>query len=233
MSDRSVGRGDVAVVSGAAGALGRAIVAALRARDACVIAVDRVADDMAELDANVRREVADVTAASSVDDLFKRVVHEHGRVDVVVHTVGAFRPGGIVDSTEDDWQLLVDVNLSGAWWMSRAAARVMQPAGRGSIVHVGARNGVDALPGAAAYGVTKAALVHLTRVLDSELRGSGVRVNAVLPGVIDTPANRAVLSAETMKRAVSPDAIAKVIAFLAGDDAAPVSGAVIPVYGTG
>lgn len=225
--------GSVAVVSGAAGALGRAIVTALLEQGTGVVAVDRSPDALAELDPAVTRETADVTDASSVDMLFKRVLHERGRVDVVVHTVGAFRSGSIVDSTDDDWQSLLDVNLSGAWWMSRAAARVMQPAARGSIVHVAARNGIDALPGAAAYGVTKAGLVHLTRVLDSELRRSGVRVNAVVPGVIDTPANRAALSAETMQHAVAPDAIAKVIAFLASDDAAPVSGAVIPVYGTG
>ena len=232
MSGQGDESGPVAIVTGAAGALGHAIVTELRARDACIIAVDRVADDMAQLDPDIKRHTADVTDASSVNDLFEHVVREHGRVDVVVHTVGGFRPGSIVESSEDDWQSLIDVNLTGAWWISRAAARAMQPAGRGSIVHVGARNGVEVVPGAAAYGVTKAALVHLTRTLDSELRRSGVRVNAVIPGVIDTPANRAALSAETMQRAVAPAAIARVIAFLTSDDAAPVSGAVIPVYGT-
>lgn len=231
MSQTPTNPGAVAVVSGAAGVLGRAIVTELRARGARVIAVDRATDG--DGDPDVRRETADVTDATSVDDLFNRVIQEYGRIDVVVHSVGAFRAGGIVDSSEDDWQLMLDLNLTGAWWMSRAAARVMQQAGSGSIVHIGARNSVDALPGAAAYGVTKAALVHLTRVLDSELGGSGVRVNAVLPGVIDTPANRAALSAGAMRRAVSPQAIAKVIAFLASEDAAPVSGAVIPVYGSG
>jgi NAD(P)-dependent dehydrogenase (short-subunit alcohol dehydrogenase family) len=213
--------------------LGRAIVSELHAGGARVVAVDRATDGDMDGGDGIRHETADVTDATSVDDLFKRVIHEHGRVDIVVHAVGAFRAGGIVDSTEDDWQVMLDLNLTGAWWMSRAAARVMQQAGGGSIVHIGARNSVDVLPGAAAYGVTKAALAHLTRVLDSELRGSGVRVNAVLPGVIDTPANRAALSAGTMRRAVSPQAIAKVIVFLASEAAAPVSGAVIPVYGTG
>lgn len=231
MSETPTNLGAVAIVSGAAGVLGRAIVTELRACGARVIAVDRTTDGDGDLD--VRRETADVTDATSVDDLFNRVIQEHGRIDVVVHSVGAFRAGGIVDSSEEDWQLMVDLNLTGAWWMSRAAARVMQQAGSGSIVHIGARNSVEALPGAAAYGVTKAALAHLTRVLDSELRGSGVRVNAVLPGVIDTPANRTALSTGAMRRAVSPQAIAKVIAFLASEDAAPVSGAVIPVYGTG
>ena len=232
MSGPSIHEETVAIVSGAAGALGRAIVAALRERGIRVVAVDRTVDDADQPDPGLTWESADVTDAAGVDELFERTMREQGRLDVVVHTVGAFRSGAIVDAAEDDWQLLLDVNLTGAWWISRAAARVMQAAGHGSIVHIGARNGIEALPGAAAYGVTKAALVHLTRVLDSELRRSGVRVNAVVPGVIDTPANRAVLSPETMQRAVAPEAIAKVIAFLVSDEAAPVSGAVIPVYGT-
>lgn len=223
--------GGVAVVSGAAGALGSAIVAELLARGMTVVAVDRRIDGNAE--PGLTWHEVDVSDPTGVDALLKRVVDDHGRLDVVVHTVGTFRPGAAVDAAEEDWQLLLDVNLTGAWWVSRAAARVMKDAGRGSIVHIGARNGVEPTPGAAAYGVTKGALIHLVRVLDSELRKAGVRVNAVVPGVIDTPANRAVLSEQTMARAVSPAAIAKVIAFLVGDDAEPVSGAVIPVYGAG
>jgi len=221
----------VSVVTGAAGGLGRAVVGALLARGDRVVAVDRIVGDAGE-QPGLSWESADLTDAASVDELFARIIQDHGRMDVVVHTVGAFRGASIGESAQDDWPFLLDLNLTAAWWVSRAAARTMQPAGRGSIVHIGARNGVEALSGSAAYGVTKAALIHLTRVLDSELRRSGVRANAVVPGLIDTPANRAALSPETMARAVSPEAIAKVIAFLTGEDAAPVTGAVIPVYGT-
>jgi NAD(P)-dependent dehydrogenase (short-subunit alcohol dehydrogenase family) len=83
----------------------------------------------------------------------------------------------------------------------------------------------------AAYGLSKAALSHLVRILDLELRPHGIRVNAVAPQLIDTAANRAAFPAELLARAVSPEAIANVIAFLAGDLAAPVSGAIIPAYG--
>ena len=221
------------MVTGASGALGQAVVSALCDRGEHVIAVDRSIDLMETVDSRGHRQAADLTDPAGVDDVFARVLSDHPQIDAVIHTVGMFRGGGIVDSEPEDFRTVMDVNLATAWWVSRAAARLMHRAGGGAIVHIGARNGVEPLAGAAAYGVSKAAVVHLIRVLDAELRGHGVRVNAVLPGLIDTAANRAALSAEVMRRAVSPDAIAKVIAFLTGPDALPVTGAIVPVYGAG
>jgi NAD(P)-dependent dehydrogenase (short-subunit alcohol dehydrogenase family) len=107
----------------------------------------------------------------------------------------------------------------------------MRPQGSGAIVHVTARPGLEPSGGMAAYGVSKAALVHLTRILDLELRPHGIRVNAVAPQLLDTPVNRGIFPAETMAHAVAPEAIADVIAFLVSDAAAPVSGAILPAYG--
>ena len=221
----------VAVVTGASGALGQAVVSALCERGDHVIAVDRSVDLMESVDSRGHRQAADLTDPAGVDDVFARVLSDHPQIHAVIHTVGMFRGGAIVDSEPADFGTVMEVNLGTAWWVSRAAARHMESVGGGSIVHVGARNGVEPVAGAAAYGVSKAAVVHLIRVLDAELRSHGVRVNAVLPGLIDTAANRAALSPEVMSRAVSTDAIAKVIAFLTGPDAAPVTGAIIPVYG--
>ena len=103
--------------------------------------------------------------------------------------------------------------------------------GKGSIVHVSARPAADPTAGLAAYSLSKAALSHLVRILDLELRPHGIRVNAVAPQLIDTAANRATFPAELLTHAVRPEAIANVIAFLAGDLAAPVSGAIVPAYG--
>jgi NAD(P)-dependent dehydrogenase (short-subunit alcohol dehydrogenase family) len=107
----------------------------------------------------------------------------------------------------------------------------MRQRGSGAIVHVTARPGIEPAGGMAAYSVSKAALAHLTRTLDIELRPQGIRVNAVAPQLLDTPANRASLPAEVMANAVAPEAIADVIAFLVSDRAAVVSGAVLPAYG--
>ena len=126
---------------------------------------------------------------------------------------------------------MLAVNLEVPWWVSQAAARHMRERGAGSIVHVAARDGIEPVAGAAAYGVSKAALVHLIRVLDVELRPAGIRVNAVVPKLIDTPANRANFPAAVMEKAVAPTAIGEVIAFLAGDESAPISGAIVPVFG--
>jgi len=122
---------------------------------------------------------------------------------------------------------MMDVNLGPALWLSQAVAPHMERQGSGAIVHVAARPGLEPSGGMAAYSLSKAALVQLTRVLDVELRPKGIRVNAVAPQVIDTPANRAAFPPELLTQAVAPEAIA----FLVSDAAAPVSGAILPAYG--
>jgi NAD(P)-dependent dehydrogenase (short-subunit alcohol dehydrogenase family) len=99
-------------------------------------------------------------------------------------------------------------------------------------VHVTARPAIDPTAGLAAYSLSKAALSHLVRILDLELRPHGIRVNAVAPQLIDTAVNRTLFPAEVLAHAVAPEAVANVIAFLAGDLAAPVSGAIVPAYGS-
>jgi NAD(P)-dependent dehydrogenase (short-subunit alcohol dehydrogenase family) len=219
------------VVTGGGGALGTAVVERFLADGAAVIAVDRDLDVLERLDSAVHKAAANLTDPDEVEAAFDRIVQERGTPTAVVHTVGAFRDGSAIDSEVGDYRMLQSVNVDTAWWVSRAAGRRMAAAGGGALVHIGARQGVEPMPGAAAYSVSKAALVHLVRVLSAEWRPSRVRVNCLLPGVIDTAANRAVMSADAMTRAVTPAAIAEVITFLTGAAAAPISGAVIPVYG--
>ena len=111
---------------------------------------------------------------------------------MLVNTIGTFRPGDALSTTPEMLRLMIDVNLGPALWLSQAVAPHMQQLGSGAIVHVAARQGIEPSGGMAAYGVSKAALVHLTRILDIELRPHGIRVNAVAPQLLDTPANRAI-----------------------------------------
>jgi NAD(P)-dependent dehydrogenase (short-subunit alcohol dehydrogenase family) len=221
----------VAIVAGAGGELGRATAMALDAGGRSVVAVDRNERGLHDLPDGVRREVVDTTDPAVAAKLIDQIAAEVGPPAVLVNTLGAFRPGGALATTPETLRLMLDVNLAPALWLSQAVAPHMQRQGSGVIVHVTARQGLEPTGGMAAYSVSKAALIHLTRTLDIELRPQGIRVNAVAPQLLDTATNRATFPAEVMAHAVAPEAIAAVIAFLASDAAAPVSGAILPAYG--
>jgi NAD(P)-dependent dehydrogenase (short-subunit alcohol dehydrogenase family) len=221
----------VAVVAGGGGALGQATAVALSARGLTVVAVDRNERGLADLPDDIRREVADATDPAAAKRLIDRIAGETGPPDVLVNTIGAFRLADALSTTPETLQLMLDVNLGPALWLSQAVAPHMRQQGSGAIVHVTARPGLEPAGGMAAYSISKAALVHLTRILDIELRPQGIRVNAVAPQLLDSPANRATFPAEALAHATAPAAIAEVIAFLVSDAAAPVSGAVLPAYG--
>jgi NAD(P)-dependent dehydrogenase (short-subunit alcohol dehydrogenase family) len=221
----------VAIVTGAGGAVGKATVAALAAAGHTVVGVDRNEHGMSDLPAGVRREVADTTDPAAAKAVIDRIAAEVGPPHALVNTIGAFRLGDTLSTTPELLRLMIDVNLGPAVWLSQAVAPHMQQQGSGAIVHMAARPGIEPAGGMAAYSVSKAALVHLTRTLDIELRPQGIRVNAIAPQLIDTPANRASLPAEVIATAVAPDAVAGVIAFLVSDAGAPVSGAILPAYG--
>jgi NAD(P)-dependent dehydrogenase (short-subunit alcohol dehydrogenase family) len=197
---------DVALVCGGRGALGSAIVETLRARGDEVVVADK--DDV------------DLTDPAAVEGFWDRLVT---RPRWVVNAAGGFRPGSVADSEPDDLHFLTRLNFETAWWSCRAAARRL-PEG-GGIVNVAARSALSGGAGSAAYSVTKAAVVRLTQVLALELAERRIRVNAVLPALIDTPANRAA----GISGGTPPADIAYTIAFLLSDRAQAITGAVVPV----
>jgi NAD(P)-dependent dehydrogenase (short-subunit alcohol dehydrogenase family) len=221
----------VAIVTGAGGQLGRATAGALAGAGYSVTGVDRSEQGLAELPAGIRREQGDATDPVAARSLIDRIAAAAGPPEVLVNTIGAFRLGEVAAATPEDLTVMMGVNLGAALWLSQAVAPYMREAGKGSIVHVSARPAADPTAGLAAYSLSKAALSHLVRILDVELRPHGIRVNAVAPQLIDTTANRAAFPAEVLAHAVQPEAVANVIAFLAGDLAAAVSGAIVPAYG--
>jgi len=219
------------VVTGAAGALGRAVVAEFRARALDVVALDVAGEALDEVGSQdgVHPVAADLADRDAVHAAWQ-AVDEVTLPVALVALAGGFTPGSLADLDEATLDRLWRTNVVSLLWCCQAAAPRIAKAGGGAIVTVGSKT---ALGGAAplAHATTKAAVIRVTELLAEELRGSGVRVNAVLPSVIDTPANRTWMSADLAARAVAPSAIAKVIAFLCSEDAAPISGASIPVFG--
>ena len=221
----------VAIVVGAGGGLGQATAEVLATAGYTVVGVDRNEEGLKALSDGIRHKAGDATDPAAAKSLIDQIAAEVGPPEVLVNTIGTFRLGEAVAATQDDLRVMMDVNLGAALWLSQAAEPHMRQRGKGSIVHVSARPGTDPTAGMAAYSLSKAALSYLVRILDLELRPHGIRVNAVVPQLLDTAANRTIFPAEALTHATQPEAVANVIAFLAGDLAAPVSGAIVPAYG--
>ena len=221
----------VAIVVGAGGELGRATAQKLATAGFTVVGVDRNEEALKELPGGIRYEAGDATDPAVAGSLIDRIAAEVGPPEVLVNTIGTYHLGEALAATPDDLRLMLDVNAGTALWLTQAVAPYMRERGSGAIVHVAARPGLEPTAGMATYSVSKAALVHLTRVLDLELRPLGIRVNAVAPQLLDTAKTRPYLPADLLAHAVAPEAVADIIAYLASDAAASVSGAVVPAYG--
>ena len=221
----------VAIVVGAGGELGRATAEKLAAAGFTVVGIDRNEEALKELPDRIRYEAGDATDPAAARSLVDQIAVTVGPPEVLVNTIGTYHLGEALAATPEDLRLMIDVNAGTALWLTQAVAPYMRERGSGAIVHVAARPGLEPTAGMATYSVSKAALVHLTRVLDVELRPLGIRVNAVAPQLLDTAKTRPYLPADLLAHAVSPQAVADIIVYLVSDAAAPVSGAVVPAYG--
>ena len=231
--------GKVALVAGGTGGLGRAVSLAFLKEGAELIVTYQKDQEFGDLKnaacTNASRLVGrrvDVTDEAAVQQLIEGIVAERGRLDVLVNAVGGY-VGGIklweLDTRVFDQMLAL--NLRSGYVLSRAAAKAMLKQGKGAIVNVAAKAALDHGAGAAAYVASKAAAVALIDSLATDLRGSGVRVNSVLPNIIDTEANRKAMPGADFANWPKPEDIARVILFLCSDDAKVIHGAAIPVYG--
>ncbi len=173
---------------------------------------------------------ADVTDEAAARSLVESVRGRHGRLDVLVNAVGGFAGGkplweadaGVLDR-------MLKLNLRSGWALARAAVPAMLAQGRGAIVNVAAQAALAPPAGLGAYTASKAAAIALFSSLAADLKGTGVRVNTILPSIIDTPANRRAMPDADFSKWPKPDEIARVVLFLCGDGARVVHGAAVPV----
>ena len=227
----------VALVTGGTGALGRAVLAELLDAGAAVVATWVVEREREAVEAafgereGLRLVEADLLAPGGPEAAVA-AAGEGGALRSLVNLVGGFASGDrLHEADPEQLEKMLALNLTCAVNCCRAAVPSLLDAGGGAIVCVGARTGLRPFSGGAAYAISKAAVLALVRSLDTEYRDEGIRSNAILPSVIDTPANREAQPDADFDRWVSPDEIGRVIRFLCSPDSAPISGAEIPVYG--
>ncbi|HUA82697.1 MAG TPA: SDR family NAD(P)-dependent oxidoreductase [Bryobacteraceae bacterium] len=215
------------LITGAAGGLGSAVCRAFLHRGAPVIGIQKSWREPKPFPTIS----ADLTTADGCAAMIEQSL-KLGPIDALIHLVGGFSGGSpIAETSEQSWDLMMNLNLRVAFLAIRAALQPMLAAKHGRIVAIGSRAAVEASPGAAAYAVSKAALVALIKNVAAETKDLGVTANAVLPSTIDTPANRSAMPNADFSKWVAPEAIAKLIVWLVSEEAADVSGAIIPIYG--
>ena len=232
--------GRVVVVAGGTGGLGRAISLAFLEEGAKVIATYHKEEEFIALKASAGTYLpslegrrVDVTDESATTEFVDGVLTEHGALEVLVNTVGGY-VGGVKlwDLKTADFDRMLSLNLRSGYVLSRAVLPAMLKAGRGSIVNVAAKAALDHGAGAAAYAASKAAAVALMDSLAADVKGTGVRVNSILPSIIDTAVNRASMPDSDFSSWPKPKDIAHVVLFLSSDLAKVIHGAAVPVYGT-
>jgi len=238
-SKATVATGKLVLVAGGTGGLGRAVSLEFLKEGTRVVVTYRKQE---ELDAlknlaggngfRLEGHGVDVTDEAEVGKFIEGIVKQHGRLDAMVNTVGGYA-GGVklweLDTKVFDQMLAL--NLRSGYALSRAAVRVMLKQGSGAIVNVASKAAIDHGAGVGAYAASKAAAVALMDSLAEDLKGTGIRVNSVLPSIIDTEANRKAMPNADFTKWPKPEDIARVIVFLCSDSAKVIDGAAVPVFG--
>lgn len=220
--------GKTVIITGGGGVLGRAVSLLAAARGAQVVLIDVMALPDGP---GVRLGKVDLTNLEATQRAMDEAKAKTGRLDALFNIAGGFRWQTLEDGDIANWDALYNMNVKTTATACKAALPHLLASGDGRIVNVGAAGAVKAAAGMGAYAASKAGVMRLTESLAEELKGRGVTVNAVLPSIIDTPANRADMPDADFSKWVSPDDLAAVMLFLASGEAAAITGALIPVTG--
>ena len=231
----------VVLITGASGNLGKAAARAFLSANARLVLVDHaphgldnVLPDHANLSDVYYLAPFDITQHESAQSVVTKAVDRFGRIDILVNTVGGHRAGSPLYETDiQTLDYLMNLNARSAYGISQAVIPVMLANGSGKIILVSGRAGLLGSANSAAYSASKAAVLRFTESMAAELKEKNINVNCVLPGIIDTPQNRAANPSDNSSKWVAADAIADVILFLASPASRAVNGAAIPVYGRG
>ena len=232
-------QGKVILVTGGTGGLGRAVSLAFLGEGATVVVTYRKKEELDALKAasgaagqRLDGHPADVTDRAAVQQLVASIRQGHERLDVLVNAVGSFAGGKkLWEQDPEVLDRMLDVNLRAGYVLARAVVPAMLAQGSGAIVNVASKAALDHAAGNAEYAASKAAAVAMMDSLAADLRGTGVRVNSILPSIIDTELNRKAMPGADFAKWPKPEEIARVILFLCSDDAKLIHGAAIPVYG--
>jgi 3-oxoacyl-[acyl-carrier protein] reductase len=239
-------KGKTALITGSARGIGKAIGERLAASGARVV----VSDVLIEQAENTAREFgdkgyeaiavkADVTSAEDVNRLLESTIARFQTIDILVNNAGITRDALLIRMSEEDWDRVLDINLKGAFLMTKGAAKIMMKQRSGRIINISSDIGRMGNAGQANYAASKAGLIGLTKTAAKELAGRNITVNAIAPGFIATDmteklsdaAREAILNNIPLQRVGTPQDIAAVVAFLASDDASYITGQVISVDG--
>ncbi len=225
-------KGRVVIVTGANGGLGTFVTRAFLDAGATVAGTSRKIEDSEFGHPAFKAIAADISKPEGARSVIEQVIARFGKLHALVHTVGGFAGGSAVADTDDaTMQKLMDMNFNSLFHIARAAIPALRASGDGRLIAIASRAAVDPGPGVGAYSASKAAMASLVRTIAAENRDAGLRANAILPGTIDTPANRSAMPKADFSGWVQPAAIASLILWLAGDSGKEINGAAIPVYG--
>lgn len=231
--------GKVVIVTGGSGNLGGATARAFADAGATLVIPDRQSDRLREIfpDLSLDRHAligeVDLTEPDGAEIVVQTAQERFGTVDILVNVVGGYRAGQRIHETPlETWDFMLKLNARSVFVMAQAVLPVMLAHGGGTIISTAAKSALQARAKDAAYAASKAAVIRLTESLAAGYKGDNITANAILPGTIDTPQNRAAMPSADYSKWVKPEAIAQVILFLASEAGQVVNGAMIPVAGS-